>query len=607
MPANPSNPSGDQGVPVALPVYTPQPHRMSKRRFTVLIVVQVIIILHIVLWLLGRHFGWFGGLTLSPIEPSDGMELVKYGVINAGAIFFAITLLATLLLGRWFCGWACHVVLLQDFCYWLMRKFGIRPRPFRARLLAWFPLALAFYMFVWPVVYRLAIAPWLQPKLRWPGFSVHLLTEDYWSNFAGPIMAIPFLLVCGFAAVYALGGKGFCTYGCPYGGFYAPLEQASRGRIRVTDDCRHCGRCTAACTSNVRVHEEVRTWGMVTDPGCMKTLDCVSTCPNNALYYGFGPSAIGKREHRGVMPPKPHDLTLWGEVAIGAVFLVSFFSFRGLYAAIPMLMAVGMALVGTWILWKAWRTLRTPNVSLHRWRLRVHGAMQPAGRRFFVVATVVLLFTLQSAAVGGLRVAGDFMAASGDPSTALRFYRLSGPMTDGGIGLASNPNVDLASARYLESMQQFDAAESMLHRVESSVGPNEIASMRIGQVMQRHLDPLVVEEFYESRLADHPDWPLVWEDHVADLIRRDARAKAVDASRRARDANHQSIRLVRQGVFVELNFGDINEGILLLQRIIVVDPNDIEARWTLLDALEDAGREAEATALSNQLMGKSAD
>jgi len=233
--------------------------------------------------------------------------------------------------------------------------------------------------------------------------------------------------------------------------------------------------------------------------------------------------------------------------------------------------------------------------------------MQPAGRRFFVVAAVVLLFTLQSAAVGGLRVAGDIMAASGDPSTALRFYRLSGPMTDGGIGLASNPNVDLASARYLESMQQFDAAESMLHRVESSVGPNEIASMRIGQVMQRHLDPLVVEEFYESRLADHPDWPLVWEDHVADLIRRDARAKAVDASRRARDANHQSIRLVRQGVFVELNFGDINEGILLLQRIIVVDPNDIEARWTLLDALGDAGRDAEATALSNQLMGKSAD
>ena len=99
MPAKPSNPDGNQGVSVALPVYTPRPHRMSKRRFTVLIAVQVIIILHIVLWLFGRHFGWFGGETLSPIEPSDGMELVKYGVINAGAIFFAVTLLATLLLG----------------------------------------------------------------------------------------------------------------------------------------------------------------------------------------------------------------------------------------------------------------------------------------------------------------------------------------------------------------------------------------------------------------------------------------------------------------------------------------------------------------------------
>ena len=44
------------------------------------------------MWLLSKHFGWFGGQTITPIEPSEGMELVINGVINAGAIFFALAL-----------------------------------------------------------------------------------------------------------------------------------------------------------------------------------------------------------------------------------------------------------------------------------------------------------------------------------------------------------------------------------------------------------------------------------------------------------------------------------------------------------------------------------
>ena len=29
----------------------------------------------------------------------------------------------------------------------------------------------------------------------------------------------------------------------------------------MTDACEHCGHCTVVCTSNVRVHEEVRDFG----------------------------------------------------------------------------------------------------------------------------------------------------------------------------------------------------------------------------------------------------------------------------------------------------------------------------------------------------------
>ena len=80
-------------------------------------------------------------------------------------------------------------------------------------------------------------------------------------------VAVPFLFVCGFMTVYFLGSKGFCTYACPYGGFFALADKVAPGKIRVTDACNQCGHCTAVCTSNVRVHAEVKAYGMVVDPG----------------------------------------------------------------------------------------------------------------------------------------------------------------------------------------------------------------------------------------------------------------------------------------------------------------------------------------------------
>jgi hypothetical protein len=110
------------------------------------------------------------GTTLAPIEPSESMQTVKDGIVTVGGIFFAVALLSTALLGRWFCGWGCHWVAIQDATAWALARAGIRPKPFRSRLLMWMPLALALYMFAWPLLYRFALAPWVQPDLRWPGF-----------------------------------------------------------------------------------------------------------------------------------------------------------------------------------------------------------------------------------------------------------------------------------------------------------------------------------------------------------------------------------------------------------------------------------------------------
>ena len=75
-------------------------------------------------------------------------------ILLAPALLLAATLLLTLIAGRFFCGWACHVVAYQDLCAWLLGRVGLRPRPVRSRVLALVPLGAAAYMFAWPTLER---------------------------------------------------------------------------------------------------------------------------------------------------------------------------------------------------------------------------------------------------------------------------------------------------------------------------------------------------------------------------------------------------------------------------------------------------------------------
>jgi len=365
-----------------------RPSRMGRRRATVLILIHLLIIGHIAHWVIT-------GSTLSPVEPSEAMYTLDKGHLNAGFILFAAALLGTLIFGRFFCGWGCHILALQDLCAWMLKKARIRPKPFRSRLLLLAPLALALYMFVWPTVYRLVLG------LPRPELTNHLVTTKFWQTFPGFWIGLLTFLTCGFAIVYFLGAKGFCTYGCPYGGFFAPLDKFAPGRIRVTDACHHCGHCTTACTSNVRVHEEVALYGMVVDPGCMKCMDCVSVCPNDALYFGFGRPATGAKP---ISPRKAvaYDASLGEEIAMVLVGLAALLSFRGLYGYIPLLMSMGMAAIIAFVLLKTSHLLRNPNVRLQNLQLKRGGRTTGAGWGFLTVAAALSAFAIHSAAVQAL-------------------------------------------------------------------------------------------------------------------------------------------------------------------------------------------------------------
>ena len=357
----------------------------SKWRAAALIALNLFMIAHIVQWRLM-------GKTVSPIEPSETMYTLQNGFVNAGFIFFGLAILATLLFGRFVCGWGCHILALQDFCGWLLKKMGLHPKPFRSRLLVYVPLCAALYMFVWPIAYRIFSKPAHEPII--PKFTNHLVTTNFWATFPSVAVAIPFLFICGFVTVYFLGQKGFCTYACPYGGFFGVADKFSLGKIRVTPACNQCGHCTATCTSNVLVHAEVKQYGMVVDPGCMKCMDCVSVCPNDALYFGFGKPTLLAPKSNVI---KRHYSLTWPEEVVGAlVFLGSFFAVRGVYALVPFLMALGCAAVTTFLTLKTWRLLRTRELSFYRFNLKSSGKMHKAGWVFVAVACVCIGLNMHS-------------------------------------------------------------------------------------------------------------------------------------------------------------------------------------------------------------------
>lgn len=347
--------------------------RATKWRVIVLVGIHLAFLVH--LWHLNTT-----GSSISPLEPSEGMELASKTIVNAGLIFFGLTIVGTLLFGRFFCGWGCHVLALQDLCLALLTKLGIKPRPLRSRALLIVPIAAAIWMFVYPLYVR-----WTQPE----GIvvnGVELTTNQFWETFPGPLVAILTFLICGFAIVYFLGSKGFCTYACPYGAIFGAVDKLAPVRIRVSDACEGCGHCTATCTSNVAVAQEVRDYGMVVDAGCMKCMDCVSVCPTNALSLGLGKPALFAKPR--VEEPKPRKPRFaWGtELLLLGVFGLSFFCVYHVWILhherVPFLMSLGIAGVATALFHTGFSLISRSKVSLQNLELKRQDQLTGTGRVF---------------------------------------------------------------------------------------------------------------------------------------------------------------------------------------------------------------------------------
>ncbi len=445
--------------------------RYAKWRALTLALVYPLMAVHVIHWKTA-------GKTLAPLELHEVMFTAELGIITAGFLLMLAVTIATLLFGRFFCSWGCHIMVLQDGAAWVLRKLGLKARPIRSRALLAVPPLVLVYMFGWPQITRMWEArdfPELRTQTDLEGIS-SWVTTNFWRNLPDPWIAALTFAVCGFLAVYVLGSRGFCTYGCPYGALFLTVDRFAPGRIRVNDRCVQCGTCTAVCTSGVRVHEEIREHGTIVNPRCLKDLDCVGACPEHALEYRWGPPAIrrlwsdravlvtaavliaailvavlvpGARGWLGGrfdlvpfglavaalglaaygrtgMPARPAQFTTGEEILMGAVFLGTLVVYRQLYDAVPFLLTIGLGASAAYAVVVFVRLLARRDVRALERMLKVDGRLRRAGVVYGGALVLFLAFSAHSALVqwhtsrGYAAFDAARAAADGERAVALR-------------------------------------------------------------------------------------------------------------------------------------------------------------------------------------------
>lgn len=356
--------------------------------------------LGVVYLLMGLHIAhWkIAGTTLAPLELNEVLYTIHLGVVTAGFIFMGLTILSTVVAGRFFCGWMCHILALQDLSEWILEKMKIKPRHIRSRTLLFVPFIAMGYMFIIPQIERLykglpAISLKVQTDAEgWASF----VTNDFWRNLPGIGITLFTFFIVGFVIIYLLGSRSFCQYACPYGALFAMSDRLAPGKIKLTGNCNQCGICTSVCSSHIQVHHEVHHFGKVVDHNCFKDMDCVMACPNEALSYGFTKPTFLKSLRSISSVKKVYDYTLAEDIAILLLFALFLVMFFGLYDSVAFLLAVALAIISAFTIIKAKRLFKEDYSRINSVVLKRSGRLTGAGKGFFAFTGLFIVFALHS-------------------------------------------------------------------------------------------------------------------------------------------------------------------------------------------------------------------
>ena len=222
------------------------------------------------------EFAAVGNIVSCIYKGNISWESVKYSVWMLLA-----TVPATVLVGRFFCGFFCSFGAVQDLL-WLgshrLRALfpGKRNLKKADRIFRFAKYAVLFYfiIFIWSGVTAVKTAgPWqvfgqYVSFGHWPGLKLLL-------SVGGVLLLLIFI-----GSLFVQ--RFFCRYFCPMGAIYSLISQASFLKIdKPRDGCGKCHLCTSKCTMGMDLTKKDRIAG----GECISCQKCVSWCPKGNVHF----------------------------------------------------------------------------------------------------------------------------------------------------------------------------------------------------------------------------------------------------------------------------------------------------------------------------------
>ena len=222
------------------------------------------------------EFAAVGNIVSCIYKGNISWESVKYSVWMLLA-----TVPATVLVGRFFCGFFCSFGAVQDLL-WLgshrLRALfpGKRNLKKADRIFRFAKYAVLFYfiIFIWSGVTAVKTAG------PWQVFGQYV-SFGHWPGLK-PLLSVGGVLLLFIFIGSLFVQRFFCRYFCPMGAIYSLISQASFLKIdKPRDGCGKCHLCTSKCPMGMDLTKKDRIAG----GECISCQKCVSWCPKGNVHF----------------------------------------------------------------------------------------------------------------------------------------------------------------------------------------------------------------------------------------------------------------------------------------------------------------------------------
>lgn len=216
------------------------------------------------------EFAAVGNIVSCIYKGNISWESVKYSVWMLLA-----TVPATVLVGKFFCGFFCSFGAVQDLL-WLgshrLRALfpGKRNLKKADRIFRFAKYAVLFYfiIFIWSGVTAVKTAG------PWQVFGQYV-SFGHWPGLK-PLLSVGGVLLLFIFIGSLFVQRFFCRYFCPMGAIYSLISQTSFLKIdKPREECGKCHLCTSKCTMGMDLTKKDRIAG----GECISCQKCVSWCP----------------------------------------------------------------------------------------------------------------------------------------------------------------------------------------------------------------------------------------------------------------------------------------------------------------------------------------